>query len=232
MPRGRVDRHEPARERELQQESLRLLLQFEGRLRENYPQALLAEFAQAIAGNADKEAAGGLSFDALELMGDDQIQESVEVARAQQATLLAVEGELGELNALICAAQGLKSVQAERNPLRPDIYVRGLRSVLADTGVPVPVRMRWLSHLGEALGPALARDYVHLSDMLRDQGVVAAGFNVIMQMESPAAARAAAPASSNPIQTRSEMYQDSPAWVRNGCRTAVACPTSPKGASS
>ncbi len=181
-----------ARERELQQESLRLLLQFEGRLRENYPQALLAEFAQAIAGNADKEAAGGLSFDALELMGDDQIQESVEVARAQQATLLAVEGELGELNALICAAQGLKSVQAERNPLRPDIYVRGLRSVLADTGVPVPVRMRWLSHLGEALGPALARDYVHLSDMLRDQGVVAAGFNVIMQMESPAAARAAA----------------------------------------
>ncbi|MGE0332455.1 MAG: DUF1631 family protein [Ramlibacter sp.] len=181
-----------ARERELQQESLRLLLQFEGRLRENYPQALLAEFAQAIAGNTEKEAAGGLSFDALELMGEDQIQESVEVARAQQATLLAVEGELGELNALICAAQGLKSVQAERNPLRPDIYVRGLRGVLADTGVPVPVRMRWLSHLGEALGPALARDYVHLSDMLREQGVVAAGFNVIMQMESPAAARAQA----------------------------------------
>jgi hypothetical protein len=55
-------------------------------LRESYPQALLAEFAQAIAGNADKEAPGGLSFDALELMGDDQIQESVEVARAQQAT--------------------------------------------------------------------------------------------------------------------------------------------------
>ncbi len=180
------------REREVQQESLRLLLQHEAALRENYPQALLAEFAQAIAGNTDKAAAGGLSFDALELMGEDQIQESVEIARAQQATLLAVEGELGELNALICAAQGLKSVQAERNPLRPDVYVRGLRSVLADTGVPVAVRMRWLSHLGEALGPALARDYVHLSDMLRDQGVVAAGFNVIMQQESPATARAPA----------------------------------------
>ena len=180
------------REREVQQEALRLLLQFEGALRESYPQALLAEFAAAIAGNADKEAASGLSFDALELMGEDQIQESVEIARAQQATLLAVEGDLGELNALICAAQGLKSVQAERNPLRPDVYVRGLRSVLADTGVPAPVRMRWLSHLGEALGPALARDYVHLSGMLRDQGVVAAGFNVIMQQESPSAARAPA----------------------------------------
>jgi len=180
------------REREVQQEALRLLLQFEGTLRESYPQALLAEFAQAIAGNADKEASGGLSFDALELMGDDQIQESVEIARAQQATLLAVEADLGELNALICAAQGLKSVQAERNPLRPDVYVRGLRSVLADTGVPVAVRMRWLSHMGEALGPALARDYVHLSDMLRDQGVVAAGFNVIVQQETPSFTRASA----------------------------------------
>ena len=161
-------------------------------LRESYPQALLAEFAQAIAGTAGKEPASGLSFDALELMGDDQIQESVEIARAQQATVLAVEAELGELNALICAAQGLKAVQAERNPLRPDVYVRGLRSVLAQTGVSAPVRMRWLSHLGEALGPALARDYAHLSDMLRDQGVVAAGFNVIMQQESPTAARALA----------------------------------------
>ena len=180
------------REREVQQEALRLLPQFEAALRESYPQALLAEFAQAIAGNTDKEAPSGLSFDALELMGDDQIQESVEIARAQQATLLAVEGDLGELNALICAAQGLKTVQAERNPLRPDVYVRGLRSVLADTGVPAPVRMRWLSHMGEALGPALARDYVHLSDMLRDKGVVAAGFNVIVQQETPSAARALA----------------------------------------
>jgi hypothetical protein len=180
------------REREVQQEALRLLPQFEAALRESYPQALLAEFAQAIAGNTDKEAPSGLSFDALELMGDDQIQESVEIARAQQATLLAVEGDLGELNALICAAQGLKTVQAERNPLRPDVYVRGLRSVLANTGVPAPVRMRWLSHMGEALGPALARDYVHLSDMLRDKGVVAAGFNVIVQQETPSAARALA----------------------------------------
>jgi hypothetical protein len=51
-----------------------------------------------------------------------------------------------------------------------------------------PKRMR----LGEALGPALARDYVHLSDMLRDKGVVAAGFNVIVQQETPSAARALA----------------------------------------
>ncbi len=176
-------------EREIQQESLRLLMQFEDKLREGFPQALLAEFAAAISGFTDKDAGNSLSFDALELMGDDQIQESMEIARAQQATLLAVDGELGELTALISAAQGLKSAQADRNPLRPDVYVRGLRSAIAATGVKTAVRMRWLSHLGEALGPLLARDYTFLSNMLREQGVIAASYNVITQLESPAVAR-------------------------------------------
>lgn len=176
-------------EREIQQESLRLLMQYEGKLREGFPQALLAEFAAAIAGSTDRESGASLSFDSLELMGDDQIQESMEIARAQQATLLAVDGELGELNALISAAQGLKSAQVDRNPLRPDVYVRGLRSVIADTGVKTAVRMRWLSHLGEALGPLLARDYTFLSNMLRDQGVIGASYTVITQQESPAVFR-------------------------------------------
>lgn len=90
------------------------------------PRALLAEFAQAIAGDTRKAAA--LSFDSLELMGDDQMRESVELMRLQQAVLLQVDGELAELNALICAVQGLRSVQVERNPLRPEVYVRSLHA--------------------------------------------------------------------------------------------------------
>ena len=176
-------------EREIQQESLRLLMQYEDKLREAFPQALLAEFAAAISGALERDSGSSLSFDALELMGDDQIQESMELARAQQATLLAVDGELGELTALISAAQGLKSAQVDRNPLRPDVYVRGLRSAIADTGVKSAVRMRWLSHLGEALGPLLAKDYLFLSGMLREQGVIEASYNVITQLESPAVAR-------------------------------------------
>lgn len=179
-------------ERKLLTESAQVLMKHEGALCEAYPQALLAEFAQAIAGDLRR---GALSFDSLELMGDDQMQESVELVRTQQAVLHAVEAELTQLNALICAVQGLKSVQADRNPLRPEVYVRSLRTVTLQSPVSHGTRQRWLAHLGEALGPELAMVYRELSDMLRKQGVTEAGFNITPSPEvqvPPRAAEAAA----------------------------------------
>lgn len=173
-------------ERNLLAEAARVLAKHEATLVEAYPQALLSEFAQAIAGDARRGAA--VSFDALELMGDEQVQESVEVMRAQQAVLGTVEAELGELNALVCAVQGLKTVQPERNPLRPEVYVRALRNVIQQSPVPASVRRRWTIHLGAAMGPELARAYQDLAAMLRSQGVSAAGFNVVQQAESASAA--------------------------------------------
>lgn len=160
-------------------EALRLLLQHRTQLLEQFPDALMAEVGQALSGEMAKARPGELSFDSLELMGEDQVQESVEVLRAQQATQQAVESVLGGFNALICTAQGFKTVQADRNPLRPEIYVRALRTVIAGTGVSVDVRLTWMLHFGEALGPLLAADYAYLSDMLRGQGVTAAGFSVV-----------------------------------------------------
>lgn len=161
-------------------EALRLLLQHRARLCNEFPDALLAEFAAALAGGpAGREAPSALSFDSLELMAEDQVQESVEVLRAQQATLQAVESVLGEFNALVCAALGLKTVQAERNPLRPEVYVRALRVVITDTGVPAATRLVWMQHFGEALGGLLSRDYTQLCALLREQGVQQAGFNVV-----------------------------------------------------
>jgi len=169
-------------ERRLLTDSVRTLMNHEGALCEAYPQALLAEFAQAIAGDTRK--AGALSFDSLELMGDEQLQESVELLRLQQSVLLQVDAELAELNALICSVQGLRSVQAERNPLRPEVYVRSLRNVALQSPVPAAVRTRWMQHLGEALGPELARAYAELSHSLRSQGVVEARFNAVPSPEA------------------------------------------------
>jgi hypothetical protein len=180
-------------ERKLLTDSVRTLMKHESALCEAYPQALLAEFAQAIAGDTRK--AGALSFDSLELMGDEQMQESVELLRLQQSVLLQVDAELAELNALICSVQGLRSVQAERNPLRPEVYVRSLRNVALQSLVPVAVRARWMQHLGEALGPELARAYAELSHSLRSQGVAEARFNAIPSPENatPPMARVASP---------------------------------------
>lgn len=189
MPRRAVmapDEHE----RQLLTNAVRTLMKHEAALCEAYPQALLSEFALAIAGDTRK--AGSLSFDSLELMGDDQMQESVELLRLQQSVASQVEAELTDLNSLVCAVQGLKSVQAERNPLRPEVYVRSLRTVALQSPVPTQVRTRWMQHLGEALGPELARVYRELAGLLRSQGVVEARFNAVPASESAGAGSLAA----------------------------------------
>jgi hypothetical protein len=173
-------------ERNLLIEATKWLLKHEQQLCEAYPQALLAEFAHAIAGDGRK--GGAISFDGLELMGEEQVQENVELVRTQQSVGHAVEAELTELNALVCAVQDLKSVQPDRNPLRPEVYVRSLRTVTQQSPVPASARRRWLLHLGTAMGPELARAYKDLSAMLRAQGVSEAGFNVTAVSSAPAPA--------------------------------------------
>ena len=174
-----------SQERKLLTEAARILMKHQETLCESYPQALLAEFAQAIAGAKARSSA--LSFDSLELMGEEQLQESVDVVRTQQAVAHAVEYELKELTALICAAQGLPMVQPDRNPLRPDVFVRALRTVTMQSPIPTGVRNRWMQHLGEDLGPELARLYTELSQLLRHQGVVPADCTVAASRDAPGA---------------------------------------------
>ena len=162
-------------DRQLLGEAARRLMKHEQALCEAYPQTLLSEFAQAIAGDTRK-AASGLSFDSLELMGDEQMRENVDLLRMQQTVKSQVEAELTELNALISSVQGLKSVQPDRNPLRPEMYVRSVRAVVMQSPIPSPMRSRWMLHVGEALGPELARVYTQLSGWMRSQGVSEARF--------------------------------------------------------
>jgi len=180
-------------ERKVLLEASRSLIKNEPDFLEAFPQALLAEFAQAIAGDTRKAAT--LSFDSLELMGEEQMQESVDQMRMQQIVSSQVEIELAELNTLLCAAQGLKTMPAERSPLRPQVYVRSLRSVVAQRSVTAAVRSRWLKHMGDALGPELARAYRELSVELRMQGVEPAGFNTAPSRDLPAPVASAGVAS-------------------------------------
>ena len=191
-----------ANERHLLTEAARILMKHQEALCQAYPQALLAEFAQAIAGANARSSA--LSFDSLELMGEEQLQEGVEVVRTQQAVVQAVEAELTDLNGLVCAVQGLPTVQAERNPLRPEVYVRALRTVTMQSPIPSSVRTRWMQHLGEALGPELAIVYRELSKMLLQQGVAPAGSVAVPAREitAPAAAQTAAGQASTLLTVR------------------------------
>ena len=170
------------------QAALRALNQHERFLRHHFPQSLLVEFSVA-ANNQTKSAVpapkvesdrGWISFDQLELMDDMQLQERVEVARIQEMALQSSEVELSELNRLICGAQGLENVQADRNPMRPETYSRTLRATLLATNESLAVRLAWMQHMGEILGRSLAVTYAQLSKMLRDLGVQPAGYQVSM----------------------------------------------------
>lgn len=176
---ARLQRARDVEDRNLVHESITLLHRHGVALAEAYSEALLAEFGRAVVSvAAAPAAAGALKFAELELVDDNRMQESVEVLRTQQAVAAAVEHELPHLNALVCAAQGLRTVQAERNPMRPETYVRTLRAVVGEFAVPEPVRLRWLQFLGEALGPEVVGSYRSLIETLRAQGVSEAGFQI------------------------------------------------------
>lgn len=137
-----------------------------------------------------------LSLDQLELMDENQVQESVALARAQQTTLLVADANLNELNTLVCSALGHMAVRTESNPLRPQTFVVALKSVLDLLAVPPAARQDWFAVMSTALGPELRSYYAMYTDKLRAQGVVAAGYMVLPSGGMvPVQAKAVAPSS-------------------------------------
>ncbi|MDF1484454.1 DUF1631 family protein [Ramlibacter sp. H39-3-26] len=157
----------------------RLLAQHERALVENYPATLRAVFIEG--GPASRAKPGGasaLSFDQLELMDESEVQDKVELARAQQIALHAAESPLAELNTYICAAQGLRNVQPERNPLRPESYIRALQDAITQTNVSSAVRLAWMQAMCDVLGKELVGIYEGICTFLQQQGIAPVGYAV------------------------------------------------------
>lgn len=177
---ARVGTARDYREREMHEDSMKLLSVQEPELCAQYPQALLAAFSgPVLSAKATVLSMAEVQFDQLELMDEVQVQESVTMARAQQMAMLAAEASLTELNTLICATLGLATVRPERNPLRPDVYLQALKLVVERAPVPAAVRLDWLTTMGVALGAELRELYTRLADRMRAEGVVAAGYAVV-----------------------------------------------------
>ena len=158
------------RERDLLDQAGRLLHKHSEQLATRYPQALREGFSAVLDDEAEKadDAPAPIKFNQLELMDERQVQERVETARGLQMAVMAVESELADVNALICAILGLKQVHADSNPIRPEVFVRALRSILADCGVEVAVSNCWGRVMGPALGQELRRLYTALKERLVD----------------------------------------------------------------
>ncbi|HEY1227591.1 MAG TPA: DUF1631 family protein [Ramlibacter sp.] len=112
-----------------------------------------------------------LRYEDLQLFGDDELDQSIEVARALQEVLHAVDDVLPTLDALVCTLMGWRTIQPGLNPMRPDVFVRALQSTLARHGPDDSVRETLVAPAGGLLGANLRRLYRELTDWLQSTGV-------------------------------------------------------------
>ncbi len=168
-------------------ESAELLKRSEPAATQAFP-ALLREEIES-ASTASAAAGKPFSFESLELMGDDQVDDTVELLRGQQAVTAAVEADLVAFNALVSAAQGHERVSAATNPLRPDVWVRALHRALGRAHAVPAARSSWMLHVGRAMGPELAALYRSLCDDMKRQGISAAAYRITPQDEARRRAR-------------------------------------------
>ncbi|UCU97777.1 DUF1631 family protein [Acidovorax radicis] len=167
-------------QRNLISDSLRLLNQHEQALSKGYPMALLEIFAEGPAmakGRAAEDT--GMDFGELSLLDESEMLAQVELSKAQQSALHATDAVLADLNTLVSSAQGLRSVQPERNPLRPESYIRALQQVVSETGVSSEVRQLWMQHMRDLLGKLLVDEYKSAAKSLREHGVQPVGYAVV-----------------------------------------------------
>ncbi|MDB5744406.1 MAG: hypothetical protein JWR68_2721 [Polaromonas sp.] len=138
----------------------------------------------AAAGSSVKAPGAGrslssVSFDELELMGDNEVQQAVESARLQQLIKLACESGLAVFSARLSTAQGFLVVKADSNPMRPDVMAQALLNLLQALPVTAQARACWLLDGARIMGEELQALYVSLSDFLAGLGMPPAPYGVI-----------------------------------------------------
>jgi len=152
-----------------------------------YPHKLREVFA-----SGDTEAASsrmGLLGDSklMALVDDAELNEMLETKRLQQKLLAEVEKELAVLDARISSLIGLDTVHAEKNPLRPTVFIQVLRDLMAAGESDAEVRTIWLQNLAEPLAAELRPLYERLALMLQRANVQEASYRVRLLAEAPSA---------------------------------------------
>jgi nucleoid-associated protein YgaU len=124
-----------------------------------------------LGGGKDQVQAETLRFEDLNLFGDDQLDQSIEVARAQQEVAGAVDDTLPGLDALISTMLGWRTIQPGLNPLRPEVFVRSLQHTLSIHVPDNAVREALITPSAGLLGVQLRKLYREIADWLRSTGV-------------------------------------------------------------
>ncbi len=153
----------------------------------------------------------------LSLVDDNEINESLESARLIQALLPVVEQSLSMVDARMSSLIGLDTVHAEKNPLRPSVFVRALRDLLAEREADPQVRSLWMQRMAPALGKALCQLYEQVAVMLQKANVQEAGYRVRLVADFQ-------PSQLAPESTRSWLEDDARKHAEDPRRDGVTSP--------
>jgi hypothetical protein len=159
-------------ERALLLEAVAVLRDHQQPLVDAFPQALLAEFAAAIAGDRSSS----LGFDALPLLGDEQLQENADLVRGARELGAAVRPQLQQLENVLAAAQLAPQGAVQRHPLRPEVYARSIYRLARQSPVSPVVRRRWLRWLPPLMADELAHTYAAMAQRLQPEDPSIAGY--------------------------------------------------------
>lgn len=124
------------------------------------------------------------SFDDLELMGDNQVQDTVDSLRVLQTVALESEAGLAAFTARLSTALGFAQVKADKNPLRPEIFSRALLVAVQSVPVDNAIRSLWFTHGSALMGIQVRALYLALNELLIEKGVEPAAYRVITDQES------------------------------------------------
>lgn len=118
---------------------------------------------------------GGVSFEELSFTMDEELDENIEIARAQEEVSSLVSKNLPAVDALVSTLMGWMTVQSQLNPLRPEVFVRALRDAFAEYVADQEVRGQLITPAAGKMGVVLDKLYKKLTDWLRTNGVEPAG---------------------------------------------------------
>ncbi|QCB45792.1 DUF1631 family protein [Hydrogenophaga sp. PAMC20947] len=159
-----------------------LVQQYAKRLDESFQRETEDHEVTALAGLSDSSM--------LELVDDHTINESLEAARLLQNLLPLVDHALPVLDARMSSLVGLDTISVEKNPLRPSVFARELRDLMAEMEGDTEIRVLWLQHIAHVLGRELGQLYEQLALMLQRANVQEASYRIRL-VEDPEASRAA-----------------------------------------
>lgn len=169
-----------------------------------YPRELLVAFKAAAAAAAREpsqpQAATGapkMRGDTLALVDDTQLTEAIESSRLLQRIVPMVEQPLSELDGMMSSLQGLPTVSAELNPVRPEIFAQTLRLLMTSARADPAHISLWVKHMADPLGRELKTIYEKQVQLLARAKVQSAGYRVL---QSPSGTTPGKPGSQDPAQ--------------------------------